>query len=349
MLRFSKVGIAGISVTVPRTVKRTMEQSVTFTREELEKFMKATGIEERRIAPEDICASDLCYDAAVRLLNDSDIPNNKIDVLIFVSQTPDYRVPGTSILLQHRLALPQSVLAFDVNMTCSGYLYGLYIAYSLMANEKINNVLLLLGETMSKLISDKDKATSLLLGDAGSATLLTKGEEYSDSYFSLQTDGSNFDAIHIPMGGFRRRSSPDSLAYVKYEDGSERNGEQVYMDGMSVFSFAISELPKNIKCLLGECGVCLEEIDKFIFHQANKLMTDFVAKKLRVDKNKVLSCIRKFGNTSGVSIPLTMVYEKDRLQPGDTLLLNAIGAGFSWGTLIMKFPKNCILSEINEL
>lgn len=346
MLKFSNVGIVGICTSVPKEIKKTVEQTEYFTSDELLKFRDATGIEERHIAPSHICASDLCYNAALCLLSELDISKDNIDVLIFISQTPDYRVPGTSILLQHRLGLSKSTLAFDVNMTCSGYLYGLYIAYSLLANERVNNVLLLLGETMSKLISEKDKATSLLLGDAGSATLLSKGEEYADTYFSLKTDGSNFDAIHIPMGGFRKISSLESLTYMKYEDGSERNGEQIYMDGMSVFSFAISELPKDIKELLAECDMDLNDVDKFIFHQANKLMTDFIVKKMKIDKEKALSVIEKFGNASGVSIPLTITNNKNKFYPGEVLLLNAIGAGFSWGTSIMKFPDKCVLLHI---
>lgn len=349
ILQFKGVGIKGISATVPKTVVKTMAQTDFFSEKQLTNFMESTGIEERRVASKEMCASDLCYDAAMRLLEKTETSTDQVDVLIFLSQTPDYRVPGTSILMQNRLHLPKSVLAFDVNMTCSGYLYGLFLGFSLANLPNINNVLLLVGETMSKITSMRDKATSLLLGDAGSATLISKGDCYGDIFLSLNTDGSNFDAINIPMGGFRNMSSEESLVYKTDEGGNERNGEQIVMDGMEVFSFAMTELPKDVKRLLNHCGKKVEEIDKFIFHQANKMMTDFIAKKLKVESSKVLYSIHKFGNTSGTSIPLTFAYQKDQFKIGELLLLNAIGAGFSWGTMLMTFASECTILDINEI
>lgn len=345
--KFNGVGIKGISVTVPKNVVKTSEQTKYFTESQLINFVESTGIEEKRIASNQICASDLCFDAAVNLIDRLLIPLDQIDVLIFVSQTPDYRAPSTSVLLQHKLKLSKSILAFDVNMACTGYLNGIFIAYSIIMGGA-KNVLLLVGDTLSKVTSPQDKATALLLGDAGSATLISKGKYYGDSYFSFNTDGRNFNAINIPMGGFKNMSSTESLKDKEYEDGSVRNGEQIFMDGMEVFSFAISELPKDIKRLLEYAEKDLSDIDKFVLHQANRFMMNTIAKKLKMDKSKILYSIDKFGNTSATSIPLTMVHQKSLLNNGELLLMNAIGSGFSWGTMLMNY-NDCKILEINEI
>lgn len=346
--KFNGVGIKGISVTVPKNVLKTSELTEHFSKSHLSSFIESTGIEEKRIVSEEVCASDLCFNAAINLINTLSIPLDHIDVLIFVSQTPDYRAPSTSVLLQHKLKLSKSTLAFDVNMACTGYLNGLFIAYSIIIGSGANNVLLLVGDTLSKVSSPKDKATALLLGDAGSATLISKGNEYQDSYFSFNTDGSNFKAINIPMGGFKNMSSVESLKDMEYDDGSVRNGEQLFMDGMEVFGFAISELPKDMKSLLEYAEINLSDINKFVLHQANRFMIDTIAKKVKMDKSKILYSIDKFGNTSATSIPLTMVHKKEQLNNGELLLMNAIGSGFAWGTMLMYF-NNCILLELNEI
>lgn len=272
LIKFKGIGIKSLSVTVPKTIVETTKQTDLLNEEQLKSFIEVTGVKERRIATDEICSSDLCYDAAIKLLSKTDIQPSEIDALIFLSQTPDYRVPGTSIILQDRLQLSKSTLAFDVNMTCSGYVYGLYLAYSLAQNEGIKNVLLLVGETLSKISSPMDKSTGLLLGDGGSATLITQDAKYGESFFSLNTDGSYHETVIIPGGGFRNMSSADTIKFKHYEDGSERNEEQIRMDGMEVFSFAISEMPKDVKRLLNFAEKDVVSINKFIFHQANKYM-----------------------------------------------------------------------------
>lgn len=348
LIKFSGIGIKSLSVTVPKERVETIKQNIFFTEKQLINFIESTGIKERRIASKDMCSSDLCYNAAINLFNKTDINLNEIDALIFLSQTPDYRVPGTSIIMQDRLKLPKTTIAFDVNMTCSGYIYGLFLAYSLTNIDNIKNVLLLVGETLSKITSTRDNSTGLLLGDGGSATLITKNEKYGDSFFSLNTDGSNLDAVIVPGGGFRNMSSVETLTTKQYEDGSERNDEQIRMDGIEVFSFAVSELPKDVKRLLNFAEKNVSNVDIFVFHQANKYMMDIIAKKLKIDTQKMLYSIQKYGNTSGVSIPMAIADQKNLLNNNDVLLLNAIGAGFSWGTLLLKMV-DCNILDINEL
>lgn len=348
LVKFNGIGIKAISVTVPKNRVETSKLTDFFTEKQLSNFIGATGVEERRIADKDTCASDLCYDAAMNLLNKIGISPDEIDALIFISQTPDYRVPGTSIIMQDRLKLQKTTIAFDVNMTCSGYLYGLFLAYSLTNVPNIKNVLLLVGETLSKITSPKDNSIGLLLGDAGSATLITKNEKYCGSFFSLNTDGSNSEAVIIPGGGFRNMSSIETLKYKQYKDGSERNDEQINMDGMEVFSFAVSEMPKDVKRLLNFAKKEVTDIDKYVFHQANKYMMNIIAKKLKIDLSKMLFSIQKYGNTSGVSIPLTISDQKSLINNNEDFLLNAIGAGFSWGTVLLKLV-DCTILDVNEI
>jgi len=348
VIKFKGIGIESLSGTVPINKVETIQRNDFFTEKQLTEFVDKTGVEERRIANEDVCSSDLCFDAAINLFNKTDTNPNEIDALIFISQTPDYRVPGTSIILQHRLNLPKTTIAFDVNMTCSGYIYGLFLAYSLVNINSIKHVLLLNGETLSKITSPRDNSTGLLLGDGGSATIIGKNEKYGDSFFSLNTDGSNSEAVIIPGGGFRNMSSIDTLTYKRFKDGSERNAEQIRMDGMEVFSFAVSELPKDIRGLLNYAEKNVSDVDIFVFHQANKYMMNVITKKLKIDPKKILYSIQKYGNTSGASIPLTIADQKNLINNNDVLLLNAIGAGFSWGTLLLKMV-DCNILDISEM
>lgn len=348
LLKFTGLGIKALSTTVPKNTVKTIKQTKYFSKKHLENFINTTGVEERRIADKNTCASDLCFDAAINLFEQTDTNPEEIDALIFLSQTPDYRVPGTSIILQNKLGLDKSTIAFDVNLTCSGYIYGLFLAYSLANVSGINNVLLLVGETLSKITSENDKSTGLLLGDGGSATLINKNDKYEESYFSLNTDGASYESVIIPGGGFRNMSSIETLTEKVDEEGNTRNEEQIRMDGLDVFSFAVSRIPKDVKNLLEFANIDLSNIDKIVFHQSNKYMMNVIAKKAKADISKMLYSIQKYGNTSGVSIPLTIADQKSKINNSDVLLLNGIGAGFSWGSTILKLV-DCTILNVNEL
>lgn len=348
LLKFKNVGIQVISATVPKTLVKTSDCINDFSEEEIKKFIEATGIEERRFVAEDECASDLCYHSACEIFEKSGVAKDEIDMIIFVSQTPDYKSPGSSIILQDRLGLEKSTIAYDVNMSCSGFVHGLMMAYSFLNQPEINKVLLMVGDTLSKMISPKDKSTGLLLGDAGIAAVIGKGEQYGDSYFSMHTDGAYVDYVKIPAGGSRMMSSPETLKMTEYEDGSVRNLEQVVMVGTDVFSFAISELPKDIKRLLEFAGTTIDGVDKYAFHQANNFMTNFIAKKVKANPDKLLCSIHKYGNTAGTSIPLCMVENRDKIEQNDSILMNAIGAGFAYGTVLLNIA-DCKILELSEL
>ena len=261
ILRFNNIGIHSVSACVPSKVVYNSDLKNFIAEDELNKTIHSIGIQERRIAEKEICSSDLCFKAAEQLIEEQNIIRDSIGALIFISQTPDYRQPSTAPSLQSRLGLSQSVMSFDINMACSGYIYGLSIAYSLALQEGIGRVLLLVGETMSKTVSNHDKVTTPLFGDAGSATLIERSTQYGDSCFSLHSDGSGSDILRIPYGGYRSPSCIESLEEVIDGDGNILTGEQLHMKGMDVFNFGLRVVPSGIKEILKALDMKIEDIE----------------------------------------------------------------------------------------
>lgn len=346
-LTFDNIAIKGISAVVPPKVINNKVYSKIFTEQEIENTIKTTGIAERRFAEDNVCSSDLCFQAAEKLINEMSIDRKSIDVLIFLSQTPDYHQPATAPILQHRLGLGKHCASFDINLACSGYVYGLSTAFLYASQPSINNVLFLVGETLSKIISSEDKATSLLFGDGGTATLIGKTDKFISSYFSLNSDGSGSDVLKISGGGYRKKSSPETIEIITYDDGSKRSEEHLFMDGMEVFNFTMREVPKDIKAILKFSEIPIEEIDYIVFHQANKFMTDFFAKKLKYPIEKVPYSLQRFGNTSAVSIPLTIVSEMIDNIKNKKIVLSGYGGGLSWGSAIIN-TQDIYISELGE-
>ena len=278
------------------------------------------------------------------------INKNTIDFLVFVSQTPDYRLPATAPLLQHRLGLPNTTAAFDVNLGCSGYVYGLSIAYAFAAQKEVRRVLLLVGDTPSKFVSQKDKTTGILFGDGGTATIIEKKADGGPACFSLNSDGSGKDALKIESGGYRNQSSPETLRMIEHEDGSTRRQEDLTMDGASIFNFTIREVPKDISTLIAHAGLSLEQIDYIIYHQANRFITDHLTKKLKYSLEKIPYSLGKYGNTTCLTIPLTIASElADEIRTDSKkVVLSGFGIGLSWATAVLEL-KNCCIPPIIEV
>lgn len=346
-IKFHNVGIRTMSACVPSNVVSNRDLGYLIPVEEIEKTIQNIGIEERRIADADVCASDLCYKAAMKLLEDNQIDPSTIDVLLFMSQTSDYRIPATSCILQHRLGLSKSTCCLDLSLGCSGYVFALSTAFAYASMEGVNRVLLLDGETFSKIVNKRDKVDWPLYGDGATATLVEKGD-FEDSVFILNTDGAGEDAVKIHSGGMRNMITADSAVEKEREDGNIRNDLEVFMDGMDVFNFAMSVVPKSVKQICSETQTNLDDIDWLVFHQANKFMTDFFAKRLKFDMNKVPYCIQRYGNTSSTSVPLTIVSElADKIKNGDRVVMCGFGAGLSWGTARVVFNR-CKISPVIE-
>jgi len=345
-ITFHGVGVKAMSACVPRNIVYNKDLGYLIPEDEIDKTINNIGIEQRRIADDDVMASDLCYNAARQLMQDNDIEPDSIDVLLFMSQTADYRIPATSCLLQHRLGLPRETMCFDISLGCSGYLFALSTAFAYASMQGVNRVLLLDGETFSKIVNRYDKVDWPLYGDAGTATLVEKGD-YGDSTFLLNTDGSGENVLKI-HAGMRNPVTPDSCVAREQEDGNVRSDLEVFMDGMDVFNFAISKVPKSIKTLLKETDRTIDDVDYLIFHQANRFMMDFFVKKLKMNPVKVPYCIHKYGNTSSASVPLTMASElAGRLDGDHTVLLSAFGAGLSWGSALLSM-RDCKVSPVIE-
>jgi 3-oxoacyl-[acyl-carrier-protein] synthase-3 len=338
-LRFQHIGISGIQAAVPKNRVLNREQTQFFDADSVAEIVDKTGIEERRFAPEGMCASDLCFAAAEKLLHDMKVDKSEIDLLVFISQTPDYRMPATSVSLQHRLGLSKTTAAFDISLGCSAFVYGLSVVYSMMAGGTFRKALLLDGETRSRVYHPKDRKTGFLFGDGGVAAIIERNEKYGDSFFSLNSDGSKEDYIKIKAGGYRTPSSVETLAErVIDEHGNISTDEHGRMMGADVFNFVLLEIPKNIKEILTFAKVEKDQIDFFLFHQANAYMNSYLTKKLKVSPDKTPQSLKWYGNTSSVSIPLTLCsqIEQDQLSGRKKLLLSGFGVGMSWASAILE-------------
>jgi 3-oxoacyl-[acyl-carrier-protein] synthase-3 len=259
-------------------------------------------------------------------------------------------MPATSIILQDRLGLNKNTIAFDVNLGCSGFVYGLSIVYNFVQQAGVRKALLLDGETRSRVYSAKDRKTAFLFGDGGIAAIIEKGEQYGQSWFSLNSDGGRSSLIKMDAGGYRNPSTPETLKEkVVDEHGNIRSDEHGYMNGADVFNFVLAEVPKDIKKTFAFAEKTTADPDFFVFHQANKYMNDYLQKKLKLESEKVPASVSKFGNTSSVSIPLTIVSElQGKLNGSKELFLCGFGVGMSWASAIIK-TNDCYISDLVEV
>lgn len=349
-IQYEGVGITAMSAAVPKRVIKNREYTEVFSAQEANDIVEKTGIEERRFADVETCSSDLCFAAAEKLIADNNINKEEIDLLVFISQTPDYRMPATSVTLQHRLGLPNSTIAFDITLGCSAFIYGLSVVYGMMERSGLRKALLLDGETRSKVYSPRDRRSAFLFGDGGVAALIERNEKFGKSTFSLNSDGSRADLIMIPAGGYRKMSSAETVVEkVVDEFGNMRSDEQGYMRGGDVFNFVIREIPKDIKKTVAYAEKNIDDFDYVVFHQANNFINSYIAKKMKLDTTKIPSTIAKYGNTSSVSVPLTIVSElQGKLDGKKELLLTAFGVGMTWATGIVPFV-DCRISDIVEV
>jgi len=350
LLQYSGVKISALAGAVPANCITNYDYTANFPAKDVKDIVDRTGIKERRFAPAGMTASDLCFAAAEKLLVDNNIKREEIDVLLFVSQTPDYRMPATSVVLQNRLGLSKQTAAFDINLGCSAFIYALSAAYAYATQPNIRKVLVLDGETRSRVYHPKDRSTAFLFGDAGVAALIEKDPRVGTSYFSLNSDGSRAELIKIDAGGYRNPSTADTLKEkVIDEHGNIRTDEHGHMNGPDVFNFVLREIPKDLKRLQAFANKELSELDYYLFHQANDFMNSYLAKKLKLAPEKTPSSIAKFGNTSSVSIPITMVDQlQGQLSGSKNLLLCGFGVGMSWASAIIP-TLDCKISELVEL
>ncbi|HPJ63326.1 ketoacyl-ACP synthase III [Lentimicrobium sp.] len=345
----SDIRMAGLSACVPPKTLSNHDYKWIKVKER-EQVIKTIGVENRHVAEPGQTTSDLCFQAAEQLLGELKWDRNEISILVFVSQSRDYIIPSTSAILQDRLKLPKSCMAIDINLGCSGYVYGLSVIGSMMKAAGLHKGLLLVGDLSNVTSSYRDKSTYPLFGDAGTATALELDPGAAPMQFNLQTDGSGYEAIIIYDGGVRNLASKKSFATRKYGEGIYRNRLQIALNGIEVFNFSLREVVPNIKTTLKHFGRELPEFDYLLFHQANRLINETIRKMLKVEPERVPYSLRDFGNTSCASIPLTMVTQiREALeQKPQKLLLSAFGIGLSWGSVLME-TSGLVVPPLTEL
>ncbi|MDD3875783.1 MAG: ketoacyl-ACP synthase III [Bacteroidales bacterium] len=343
------IKISGIAVGVPK-LKINNFTNPLLQETERALFIKTTGVESvRRV--ENKCLSDLMVPTAQKLLSELKWQAADVHLLICVTQTPDYPIPPTGIILQDKLKMDKKTLAFDINLGCSGYVYGLSVAASMMKSTGIKKSLLCVGDISSSCISKTDKSTTPLFSDAVSVTAL----EYRDDLnfpmtFNLQSDGSGFDAIIINNGGSKNYIDEKSLQEIDRGGGVIRKDIHMTLDGIKVFNFALREVATNIQGLLDFLKKTSDDYNYFIFHQANLLMNESIRKKLKLPEEKVPYSIKDFGNTSSASIPVTIVSSlKTHLEnKSNPLILSGFGVGLSWGSVSLLLD-NIVCPDIIEI
>lgn len=349
-LTVNNVKISGLSACVPANSESNYDYKLLSSSEQ-DLLIKTTGIEKRRVAFTGVTTSDLCVKAAEKLLCDLEWRKEEIGLLIFVSQSRDYFLPSTSIVIQNRMNLPTSCMAFDVALGCSGFTHGLSIAGSMMQSGSIKKALLMVGDISTCTLSKEDKSTYPLFGDAGSVIALQFDEKAKPWYFNMFSDGSGFEAIIIPDGCLRNPPNDETFKMVEYEKGIVRHRRNLWLNGLEVFAFSVKEVPLSINSLLSYASCNIDEINYFVMHQANLLMNETIRKKLKFEAKKVPYSLREYGNTSSASIPLTMITQlKGELVSGKNirLLLSGFGVGLSWSNVILDV-ESIVVSDLNEM
>ncbi len=336
--RIKNVSLRGVTGTVPDNPVKTSDLSI-FTHDEADTFDKTVGIYNRYIAPDTICASDLCQDAGERLLPALGWEKDSIDVLLFVSVTGDYKTPPTSAIMQDRMGLSNATFVLDVPMGCCGCIYGITVAGNLLSAGTAKRALVLIGDTGLRMGSMQDKSRVPLFGDSGTAMAFEYDPTASDIIIEMNTLGAGYRALMTPHGGYRHPLTKESFEPIDFGNGIVRAPKDALINGMDVFSFAISKPPISIKNMMDR--LCLDkdkDIDFFLIHQANKLIVDHIVKKLKLDKAKVPYNLQEFGNLGGASIPMLMttcianaIYTRPL-----TLMCSSFGLGLTWGTMVLK-------------
>lgn len=350
-LKVEKVAFRGISGCVPSKVEENKDLPF-YAPGEAEQVIEKIGIERRHVASPDITVADLCYNAAEKLIEELGWDKESIDLLALCTQTPDYLNHPTSFLVHDRLRLPETTMCFDFFHGCPGWVVSLSSVCNLVSTGRIKRAILLDGDTLTRDCTPNNREEWPLFGDAGTATALEYDSDASPIYFNIGTLSEEGRALIHPNGGFR---NPFTMETLKY-DLDRRAGKLLMediesrMDSMDVFSFAITKVPKALKKLCKEFDINIEEVDKLVLHQANKLILDNIAKRMKMPMEKVPLGLRNYGNTTSACIPLAIVTEcKESVTTGiQKNLVCGFGTGLAWGAAYFETNK-LICPDIIEI
>jgi 3-oxoacyl-[acyl-carrier-protein] synthase-3 len=329
-----KTYIKAISYALPKTVVTNEDLVKDFPEWTAEKISTKLGIDKRHVATDKETASDIAVQAAENLFAENpDIERKDIDFVILCTQSPDFHLPTSACLIQERLGLRTNIGAFDYNLGCSGYVYGLAIAKGLISGGIAKNVLLLTAETYSKYIHPKDKGNRTLFGDGASATVVSTNGFAEIGNFSLGTDGRGAENLIVKTGNSRHREKLNDLSFD--ENGNPKSSDYLYMNGSEILSFTLDAVPKLVAETLNCNDLLQSEINLFVFHQANKYIMNFMRKKIKIDEQKFYYCLSRFGNTVSSTIPIALCEAQKEGKLHGNILLAGFGVGYSWGGCVI--------------
>lgn len=326
--------ILGIESYFPEQVVTNEDLTRDYPEWSIARIAEKTGIHQRHIANRNECASDLAYEAATKLFSSGACRPGQIDYVLLCTQSPDYFLPTTACLLQDRLGIPKTAGALDFNLGCSGYIYGLGLAQGLIATGQASKILLLTAETYSKFLDPADRSSVTVFGDAAAATLIGRTDDLATAQSGVYvygTDGSGAAHLIVKNGGLRQRCG--NIA-------SESNSGALYMNGPEIFRFTLDVLPGCVRGILQKANKKMEDVDLFVFHQANKYMLDHIRTKLAIPEEKFYLSLADCGNTVSSTIPIGLqgALKDGRLKDGHTVMLVGFGVGLSWGGTLLRWP-----------
>lgn len=329
--------IKGISYYLPERVVTNEELLKEFPEWSVDKVAKKVGVNSRHLAAEDETAGDMAERAARKLFEEYDVSPTDIDFVMLCTQSPDYFLPSTACILQHKLGIPTTAGAFDYNLGCSGCVYGLAMAKGLIAAGIAKNVLVLTAETYNKYLHPSDKSNRSIFGD-GAAACLVSTEGFAEiGEFSLGTDGAGAEDLIVKTGAARCKQATGIVS--EDEDGHQRYDDYLYMNGSAIFNFTLDAVPSMMKDILAKNNMTSDDVDYYVFHQANKFMLNTIRKVCVLPKDKFYINLEETGNTvcSTVMIGLKQCLEAGTIKPGMKVMVSGFGVGLSWGGAILKF------------
>lgn len=326
--------IKDIAYYLPERVVTNEELVKDFPEWSVEKIAEKVGVNERRVASEDETATDMAICAAEKLFEKGAVSKEDIDFALFCTQSPDYKLPSSSCIIQDKLGLRTNIGAFDFNLGCSGYEYGLAVAKGLIVGGIAKNVLLLTGETYNKYLHPRDKGNKTIFGDGASATIVSTDGFATIGDFSLGTDGSGAKYLIVETEGARFPERKDDVTFD--EGGNPIGSDYLFMDGQEIFMFTLMKVPKMVKEVLAKNNLQKEDVNLFVFHQANKYMLEHLRKKLKIEEDKFFVNLSNVGNTVSSTIPIALCDAREKGLLKGNVLLAGFGVGLSWGATILN-------------
>lgn len=350
-ITINKVALRGLSACVPRDILRNIDMPFYQNIEEAQAVINATGIIERHVAPPEITATDLCYEAAEKLIKALGWEKESIGLLAFCTQSPDFLNQPNSFVLHERLGLSEKTMCVDFFHGCPGWVVSLSAVSSIIQTGSIKRAILLVGDTQVREIDKMNREESPLFGDAGTASAIEFDEKAAAMHFNIGSLSIDGKALIRKNGGFRNPFTIETLQHeLDRKAGKLMQENDSKMDSMDVFSFAITKVPKAIKALCEEFEISFESVDNLLLHQANKVIIDTIAKRLKFDKEKVPIGLAHYGNTTSASIPMTMLTErkKELESTKQNNLLCAFGTGLAYGAAYLE-TENILCLPVIEI